>query len=789
MAVFSCSTTHGDAREVDDLIDWIAKACPKATDTEKIVRLDQVAGKAVTDWMRKGEFRSALSLSLAYSKCLDGIESVSGTEGFKDRARSLEQIMCFLPMAVFEKEQSVDESLARACLDRCTPPAFVQPDEEEASRQWAEETRRYIHLFSAVESPADVAAEAERRIEALGSAEANPKAPDPLFATRALLVAALVAKGDLDGMLDAFEGKDAACRSPFLSALGIMMSFKTPRRAALPLLMESLVIRGGFEPSLAMARLARERFDGAECVVPGLVSTMLLSAMDEDRADRYVELGRAKDLALLASLTMVPSVIPGSLNTRMEVMRLVVKESCCEVKGRWLRLLGDAEMESGMSVKALGHFSSSVELLGESAGRRAVSGVFRAVLANGKTGSESAVQAARMLLESSVKDRMVLETLARIHSDTQKIAAIVALNEAVKSGTGAQTESFVEAITMIVDNEPGSDVAEAAVRAMNDIGVPNLAEDAVVWRLVKGRHYVESGDMAAAERAMKAAFRTARPNMRRAVDGVAAFLRWLAAGGHYKMLDRAVRLAGKVHVTGVEVLADLAGIVGNVGEKRRARSLLREAVKMGPEGVEQWLSIANAYARMDDSDRAVKALSMVGPRESWGTGPWMAMGRIEMSRKRYRDAIGAYTKAAGISGGSCEPLFYRGLTMLLLGDPSGAETDFLKCIDMGVTSHQVLGGLGYARFDQSRYEEAASDFRKALDQSPDTPDNRLGLALSLFRLERSEEAMDEYRRAVVLEPSMGRGHEVAEKKGYIYTAIEKKAWDDMVKRLPLTVDR
>ncbi|NOZ01159.1 MAG: tetratricopeptide repeat protein, partial [Deltaproteobacteria bacterium] len=150
------------------------------------------------------------------------------------------------------------------------------------------------------------------------------------------------------------------------------------------------------------------------------------------------------------------------------------------------------------------------------------------------------------------------------------------------------------------------------------------------------------------------------------------------------------------------------------------------------------------------------------------------------SRHRYRDAAVAYGKAADQARGECEPLFYRGLVRLLMGDPQGAEQDFNRCLELGDKSHQVYGGLGYARFDQSRFEDAVAAFKKALGINPGTADNHIGMALALFRLGRNDESRAAFEKAVKLEPSMKSGYQEAEKKGYIYSEVEKKAWEDML---------
>lgn len=788
---------HARDSEQADLIQWISGACPEAGDPEILVRLDQVAGKAVTDWLRTGRFRDALELALAYRGCLKGLEFVDGTSGFEDRIRSLRQIICFVPMVVIETEQKVDRDLLSRSLAECSAPTAIPPEDEGRKADWSEEVRRYIHLQAAVGSPSVVMDTSLRYMKALKAAGfddggdraiapvqpggATPdRNPDPLFASRVFVVGAAVASGDLDRLVSASGGKESACRSPFLAALGIMQAFQLSRQSALPIILKDLLARADFQVLSKVTREALARFDVKSCSIPGTVASLAMTTLTAEEVDRHVAAGGTDDLAMVASAAAAPAGIPGSIESRLQVLDRMVRSGSGVDRGRWLCLLGEAELEAGKNNEALSSFEEARGLLDEGSRWLAILGILRATLSVDGHG-ETAVEAARAFLETGPRSLVIYETIVSQKDSGARAAAIESLfAAAIEMKNADLNASLAEALIKVVDVEPGSEAAKRAVAGLDVLGIPGDTEERVVWGLVAGRHHLEAEDARAAKAVLEKALKLARPNMESAVNGTAALVRWLAVGKHYRLLDRVIELAEANHLLGPGVLAQVSALVGEIGEKKRAKSLLKSASLLKPEKEHEWLAIANAYARLNEPVLASGALSKVGPRADWGAGPWMTQGRIEMARTNYRDAATAYGKAADLARGECEPLFFRGLVRLLLGDSDGAERDFNRCIEMGDGSHQVYGGLGYSRFDQSRYEEALQAFAKALEMDADTADNHLGMALTYFRMGRSEDARKSFRRAVALEPVMEEGHAATEERGYVYSEVEKKAWEDMV---------
>lgn len=789
-----------EGRGGDDLVRWIAGACTRQLDPDAVARLDQVAGKAVTDWLRTGRFRESVDLAKAYLDCLERHSSPAVREVLQDKLRALRQVACFVPLVVFESEGKVDEALAADTLRRCpAPPAEAPADGEGAKRRWAEQVRRFMHLAAPVRAPEEVLDHASRYLAAFaaagfpvaeaahGAAPAGIGAgqdedgPDPVFATRVFAVAASVASGRLDRLIEVSGGEETACKSLFLAALGLLQSMKVPKQAALPLTLHALMRRARMDALIAVSRDAEARFAGRECSVPAMVSALAISGLSGAQVDQAVADGRVADVARLAGAAPTVAMLPGKPESRIAVIEKLV-EAGGSRRGERLCELGGTRLETGRASAAFEAYGQAMTALQGSERECAVIGRFRAALAQPAVASEVLASAGKDFVEMGPDAPAALGVIRGEKDPARRAVGVRALWAAAATAPAAGArEAIGEALVKVVDQEPGSAAAVAAVESLPADGGAKSAEEKVIWGLVAGRHHVEARDPAGARKAFRSAFDAARPNMEAAVGGTSALLRWLAARRHYEVLDETVRAARKAGVVKAGTLAGLAAIVGEVGERKRAMGLLKAAQSQKPEGEDEWLAIANAYARMDEPVLASAALGKVGAQKSWGPGPWMTKGRLEMARKRYRDAAAAYGKAAELAREECDPLFFRGLVRLLMGDPEGAEEDFLDCVDMGEDNAQVLGGLGYALFDQSRFDESATAFRNAIRKDEKAADNHLGLALALLRSGDAAGAVEAHRKAAVLEPAMGQGYAAAEKRGYVYSEVEKAAWDDLTR--------
>lgn len=792
-------TPSTPATPEEDLIRWIEKACPDFPDIGTFISLNQVAGKAVANWIRNGRYRDALDLAIRFTDCLKSSrlgESLGSVP-------LLEQVICFVPLVIFEVEGKVDAELAAAALARCPKPP-LKPEGD--IRDWGETIRRYAHLIAVVKPPSETLKFSKTYATALvksgfqrpGKVESKSKpkdeesaesGPDPVFTLLVLGIAAAVAQNDMEGLLsfleDVFEGEDY-CASPFFAALGFVQGLALPRRAALPLVQSYVLGRAPVDSRLRMVKALLEKFSVSSgdskngCFLTQVVSALVMSTLNDEDFDKAVSEGFGEDLAACLAQTWLAQPLPGSLQNQAAVLRMVREKAKGPQRGRWLCSLGEVEAKLGRGAEAWSAFEEAFEASEESR-RCGARGLLLIVAQSGDGSRQEGVRLAKTYLQTGPDSSDIYMLIREADKESAKVFLVSAFREAGLDEEKRLLPTVMEAFIKIVDVEPGSRGASVAIQAVKSAGGPSDVREKVLFGLVAARHFVVAKKESEALSALREALKYARPDLEGAREGLSAFLQWLAANDHVRVLDVAVALAKAAALLDASVLASVGAARGEKGDRARGKRLLRLAVMLKPTRAEDWLSIADAYARMDEPGLATLALEKAGPESEWRKEHLMVKGRIEMAQRRYREAVAAFSKAADLARGSCEPVFFRGLACLLLGDAEEAARDFERCLAMGVDSPAVLGGLGYAYFDRSAFDKAEATFRQALAKDEKTADNHIGLAMTLFRQGRVEEAYQAYRRATELESAMKKGYEEAEKRGYIYSDIEKKAWTEMLK--------
>ncbi len=843
--VFAASVARasGSGGDEADMVTWIERSCPTTANVETLVRLDQVAGKAVMDGLRQGRFRQAVRLVNAYLKCWSMQGALERSGMFETRLQALRQIPCFVTLVVFESEGRVDPDLARESLASCPEPGERPADGSEgAARVWAEEVRRRVHLVASFQPPGDVLEEAERwlsrmqaagivaedgsvrwskaehaaaavrvgidsgvaaDVPAQGDAQAAPgdgaaaegqspapeakdagtadrEAPDPVFAVRVLAAGAAVASGSMERLLAAFGGESAACSSMFLAALGFLQAVDLPRQAALPMILRAMVARAPLDVVATLSDRVSLKFKGKPCAVQALVSSLALSSLTAEVVDAAFKQGKGDRVVHLVAAA--PAVIPvhGSPATRAAILADAVGllkegeriERMCQ--------LGQARLDGADVDGALGTFQAAAdEAQDEGAKGCVVEGRFRALILGRRTQSPAFGEAAVAWLTRDPAPREILERLLEPPDAERRSAAVKALAAVVMAKGSPGRQPVLEALLKVVDDAPGTPEAGAARVAVDAAGFPEDPQGRVTWALVAGRHHVTANEPIEARKAFDRAFGGLKPDMESARTGVVALLRWAAVDAKYALLDDLLPRAGAAHLLTPALLADLAGIVGEVGQRDRARRFVAMARGLKPSEPEEWVALADASARIEDTAVATKDLRRAGPEATWGGDAWMVQGRIASARGLHRDAVVAYSKAMEKRPTECQPRFFRGLALLLVGDPEGAESDFSGCVDDGSMGSQVMGALGYAQFDQSRFDDAEATFRRALERDSTAADNHLGLAMVLLRKGDVEGALAAWSRAVLLEPILEKGAKAASRKGFVYSDVQKKAWDDL----------
>ena len=129
---------------------------------------------------------------------------------------------------------------------------------------------------------------------------------------------------------------------------------------------------------------------------------------------------------------------------------------------------------------------------------------------------------------------------------------------------------------------------------------------------------------------------------------------------------------------------------------------------------------------------------------------WMALGREAYSGQQYQEAAAAFAKVGRDEPDFLEAGFYRGLSLMFVGDYAKAEGDF-SAIARVLPLAQVLNNQGVAVSRQGH--DGTAMFRQAVASDPDDPDYHFNLAVSLKRHGNSAEAINELFQSLKFRPS------------------------------------
>ena len=129
---------------------------------------------------------------------------------------------------------------------------------------------------------------------------------------------------------------------------------------------------------------------------------------------------------------------------------------------------------------------------------------------------------------------------------------------------------------------------------------------------------------------------------------------------------------------------------------------------------------------------------------------WMALGREDYSGQQYQDAAAAFAKVDGNGPDGLEAEFYRGLSLLFLGDYPHAEQAFAEVARV-LPLAEVVNNEGVAVSRQGH--DGTSLFIQAAAADPNTADYHFNLAVSLKRHGNSAGAAIELAQCLKLRPN------------------------------------
>jgi len=147
--------------------------------------------------------------------------------------------------------------------------------------------------------------------------------------------------------------------------------------------------------------------------------------------------------------------------------------------------------------------------------------------------------------------------------------------------------------------------------------------------------------------------------------------------------------------------------------------------------------------RLTHLENAVKLSPDFGPA-------WMALGREDYNGQQYQEAADAFAKVDHNGPDGLEADFYRGLSLMFLGDYAHAEQAFAEVARV-LPLAEVINNEGVA---ESRHgKDGISLFIQAAATDPNSADYHFNLAVSLKREGNVAGALNELAQCLKLRPS------------------------------------
>lgn len=241
-----------------------------------------------------------------------------------------------------------------------------------------------------------------------------------------------------------------------------------------------------------------------------------------------------------------------------------------------------------------------------------------------------------------------------------------------------------------------------------------------------------------------------------------------------------------------EILYGLGAVIGRDGGEELSTSYLQLALFLDPQAEYAAVALGNVFERMEQPERAIKALMMV-PKDGVlkreaeiqvglnfnaldkleesrahlsalieedpaDLEAGIALGNVLRSHELYQEAEDVYTASLNTIGTLEKPhwllLYFRGISRERLNKWDLAEADFRKALELEENQPLVLNYLGYSLVDQGlKLDEALDMIKTAVELRPTDGFIVDSLGWVYYRLGRYEEAVTELERAIELRPA------------------------------------
>ncbi|EAR21278.1 TPR repeat protein [Nitrococcus mobilis Nb-231] len=262
-------------------------------------------------------------------------------------------------------------------------------------------------------------------------------------------------------------------------------------------------------------------------------------------------------------------------------------------------------------------------------------------------------------------------------------------------------------------------------------------------RLLLGKVYVESGQGRAAEKELRRAISLGVDEGEIALELAKAML---IQGRYQDVLDalQPSRQSDPArHAEALIVKGDAGQALGKI---ELACADYQQASKLDADNLSADLGLVRCDVLQDRIDQArarVKRLLQQHPKHAQS---WIMLGRIEAAAQQNKAALDAFDKALELSPNQPGALLGRAQIELIENQLDAAEADIEALRKLAPTSVQANHLLGFLRFRQGRFNDAALAYQDALRANPDFDPAILWLGLTNYAQHNYEQAIQRFSR-------------------------------------------
>jgi tetratricopeptide (TPR) repeat protein len=194
-------------------------------------------------------------------------------------------------------------------------------------------------------------------------------------------------------------------------------------------------------------------------------------------------------------------------------------------------------------------------------------------------------------------------------------------------------------------------------------------------------------------------------------------------------------------------------------EYRRAAGYLEDVLARDPDAAGAHYPLAMAYRGMGAVKKSEAQLRLRQNREIVPADPliveleellespqvYESRGIRALDRKKWPEAAALFRKGLELAPDSAALQHRLGTAMFMMGDRSGAETQFERSVRASPDYFPAQYSLGVLRQEQGRHADAIERFTAALRARPSYAEAQLRLATSLRRVGRAKDALAQYQ--------------------------------------------